>query len=91
MATSTPDHEKTSDEVFRRVFETLGIESPVYKNMDVLVDKQKQIDYMLLTNARTEEEIKGLRQQIKTRRKEIEKLKKEMKDLSEPKEKIIIN
>jgi len=83
---STPDSEKIDDELFKRMFETLGIESPLRSNIDALLSLQKKIDDHILFNVRSEADIKNIRTQIKTRNKEIKRMKDEMKKLACPAE-----
>lgn len=81
---STPDTEKFDDELFKRMFETLGIESPLRSNIDALLVLQKKIDDHVLFNVRSEADIKMIRTQIKTRKQEIKRMKDEMKKLACP-------
>lgn len=87
---SSPDHEKEKidDELFKRMFETLGVDSPIKTNLDELLNLQKRIDDHILWNAKSEADIKTLRSQMKLRKKEIDKMKEEMKKLAAITEKI---
>jgi len=81
---SSPDHEKEKidDELFKRMFETLGVESPIKTNLDELLNLQKRIDDHLLWNVKSETDIKTIRSQIKMRKKEIDKMREDMRKLA---------